>query len=337
MSENKIRINNNPELEWDLDDKWMDHLISFLNERGKAASFGAAAQEKLKERFRPCECNAIPHSKECPKSAHGEDESAIRFDNGSTIKAVAADGAEPVEGVSLDLLDEIDDRSNDRFEAMDEGDVQRIVTVAVREADRSFQASGGSSRHWVRDWFLPYLRQKNLEVVRVVETVVPVEHTPSTNYLDQINAVKRGVVGDLSALDFLKEEPAPTMPNVAGAAAEFIRTKMGEPAPSFNDVTITVGMRGGGSFTLMADNIKFETTREVTKQYDDPGSKKFKLTPSRRIKTRISVTEAKIYGSPWLDKVSKDWKHIQIVKDGMDAHQESLARRKQGDEKGPRE
>jgi len=38
------------------------------------------------------------------------------------------------------------------------------VTAAVREADEQFQSSGGSSRHWVDEYFLPALKKRGLEV-----------------------------------------------------------------------------------------------------------------------------------------------------------------------------
>lgn len=39
------------------------------------------------------------------------------------------------------------------------------ITQAVREADAHFERVGGSSRHWVRDCFLPMLEKHGLEVV----------------------------------------------------------------------------------------------------------------------------------------------------------------------------
>ena len=38
------------------------------------------------------------------------------------------------------------------------------ITVAVREADQNFQKSGGSSRHWVRECFLPMLTKHKLVI-----------------------------------------------------------------------------------------------------------------------------------------------------------------------------
>jgi hypothetical protein len=35
----------------------------------------------------------------------------------------------------------------------------QAITAIVREADQAFQKSGGTSRHWVADCFLPLLYQ----------------------------------------------------------------------------------------------------------------------------------------------------------------------------------
>lgn len=48
---------------------------------------------------------------------------------------------------------------------LDETEIVRRVTAACRRADNDFREAGGSSRHWVRDHFLPYLRQQGLKLV----------------------------------------------------------------------------------------------------------------------------------------------------------------------------
>lgn len=48
-----------------------------------------------------------------------------------------------------------------------EREIQFLVTRAVRRADRDFQKVGGSSRHWVRDFFLPYVHQEGIELRKV--------------------------------------------------------------------------------------------------------------------------------------------------------------------------
>jgi hypothetical protein len=40
-----------------------------------------------------------------------------------------------------------------------------LITQAVREADIHFERVGGSSRHWVRDCFLPMLEKHGLKIV----------------------------------------------------------------------------------------------------------------------------------------------------------------------------
>jgi hypothetical protein len=40
----------------------------------------------------------------------------------------------------------------------------RRITAAVREADRGFEKTGGGSRHWVRDWFIPMLAKHRVSV-----------------------------------------------------------------------------------------------------------------------------------------------------------------------------
>lgn len=41
------------------------------------------------------------------------------------------------------------------------------LTAAVRKADRDFETAGGSSRHWIRDHFLPELEAAGFQVVRL--------------------------------------------------------------------------------------------------------------------------------------------------------------------------
>lgn len=44
------------------------------------------------------------------------------------------------------------------------------LTEVVRTADRNFEKSGGSSRHWVREQFLPELERAGFKLVRVAQT-----------------------------------------------------------------------------------------------------------------------------------------------------------------------
>lgn len=43
--------------------------------------------------------------------------------------------------------------------------IERRLTAAVREADQAFTTSGGSSRHWVHECFLPSLEKARLAIV----------------------------------------------------------------------------------------------------------------------------------------------------------------------------
>jgi len=45
-------------------------------------------------------------------------------------------------------------------------EVVAAVTLTVRAADLAFESSGGSSRHWVRDQFLPRLEEDGLRIIR---------------------------------------------------------------------------------------------------------------------------------------------------------------------------
>lgn len=46
--------------------------------------------------------------------------------------------------------------------AMEETKITNIVTEAVRKADKIFRNVGGSTRHWVRDCFIPTLEESGL-------------------------------------------------------------------------------------------------------------------------------------------------------------------------------
>lgn len=52
------------------------------------------------------------------------------------------------------------------LERIEETELLRLVTLAVRRADKEFEEGGGSSRHWVRDHFLPCIRMQGLEIVK---------------------------------------------------------------------------------------------------------------------------------------------------------------------------
>ena len=56
---------------------------------------------------------------------------------------------------------------NERIcQRLSEEEELRIVTHVVRKADGTFEKVGGSSRHWVRECFLPELDEAGLMIVR---------------------------------------------------------------------------------------------------------------------------------------------------------------------------
>ena len=52
---------------------------------------------------------------------------------------------------------------------LSEDEILQLVTKVVRQADQEFESTGGSSRHWVRDWFLPLLRREGFMLMKVKE------------------------------------------------------------------------------------------------------------------------------------------------------------------------
>jgi hypothetical protein len=54
--------------------------------------------------------------------------------------------------------------SDDAYEPPE--DLVNEVTRVVRRIDPLFEKEGGSTRHWVRDWFLPTLDEAGYEIVR---------------------------------------------------------------------------------------------------------------------------------------------------------------------------
>jgi len=42
------------------------------------------------------------------------------------------------------------------------------VTIAVQKADKAFETIGGSTRHWVRECFLPALEEAGLRIVESI-------------------------------------------------------------------------------------------------------------------------------------------------------------------------
>jgi hypothetical protein len=74
-------------------------------------------------------------------------------------EALRADYDEALAGSPLVLGEPFDWDSREGFDRI------RAITAVVREADRAFEREGGSSRHWVRDQFLPRLEDAGMTVV----------------------------------------------------------------------------------------------------------------------------------------------------------------------------
>jgi len=49
----------------------------------------------------------------------------------------------------------------------------RSVVRAVQEADKAFEKSGGGTKHWVRDWFLPILAKHSLKIKKIKKKPKP--------------------------------------------------------------------------------------------------------------------------------------------------------------------
>jgi len=49
-------------------------------------------------------------------------------------------------------------------EQSEDAGIVAAVTAIVREADQLFERVGGSSRHWVRDCFLPLLNKEGFSI-----------------------------------------------------------------------------------------------------------------------------------------------------------------------------
>lgn len=82
----------------------------------------------------------------------------VRFRNGDNL------GAEPLSDwiPAAELLAAWNRRSPPSVPPSVTVEECDAVTAAVREADQTFQRVGGSSRHWVRDCFLPTLEKHGL-------------------------------------------------------------------------------------------------------------------------------------------------------------------------------
>lgn len=69
--------------------------------------------------------------------------------------------------------------------------IVNTVTRIVRDADRAFQKSGGSSRHWVRDCFLPMLNARGLRIVddldgKSIQLAAPASQSADLDITEQV-------------------------------------------------------------------------------------------------------------------------------------------------------
>ena len=54
------------------------------------------------------------------------------------------------------------------FVFLDEKEIIRELTSAIRSADRTFETAGGSTRHYVSDCLIPELQKRGLSICRTV-------------------------------------------------------------------------------------------------------------------------------------------------------------------------
>ena len=80
-----------------------------------------------------------------------------------------------------------------RYSVEDIDEIVGAITAVVREADEGFQQSGGSSRHWARDWFLPllYRRGWRLEKAASSDAVDPVRATEGSGEAPQADHARQ--------------------------------------------------------------------------------------------------------------------------------------------------
>lgn len=59
------------------------------------------------------------------------------------------------------------------YEQCEDAEMVTAITAVVREADRTFERVGGSSRHWARDCFLPLLNKAGMQIARGPTLIAP--------------------------------------------------------------------------------------------------------------------------------------------------------------------
>jgi hypothetical protein len=68
---------------------------------------------------------------------------------------------------------DLDDGTSSLPGQSEDTEIVNALTAICREADRNFERVGGSSRHWVRDCFLPLLNAKGWQMSRVALAGAP--------------------------------------------------------------------------------------------------------------------------------------------------------------------
>ena len=60
-------------------------------------------------------------------------------------------------------------KSHELKRVLHDNEMINKLTMIVREADDVFDKVGGSSRHWVRDCFVPLLENAGMQVVKQIK------------------------------------------------------------------------------------------------------------------------------------------------------------------------
>jgi hypothetical protein len=102
------------------------------------------------------------------------------------------------------------------------------LTSAVRAADKAFETAGGSSRHWVRDCFLPELERNGLTIAPTTET----ENASPAGTLKEAFAELQKVAGKY----FENVDPDKFVAEMRGGG----EIKIVEAARKFKDATLAL-------------------------------------------------------------------------------------------------
>ncbi len=112
-------------------------------------------------------------------------------ENGTTLEVTCQYCGEDIRFIDGEWLDrethstcdrlDLPDRKHGPINQSEQGDIVAAITAIVRDADQTFQKVGGTSRHWVRDCFLPLLNRRGWYLC----PTTPTEEPPSTNAADR--------------------------------------------------------------------------------------------------------------------------------------------------------